>query len=195
MSEDRFREFLEKHPKLDCHSHYENSVRVWNPICHFCESRRAIFEAVDADWDAKWDEHRRTRHSGLTPPEPLDEMAKLCEGSKARIDENNNVYYPSQPSGGKVKTWCDHNVWINDEQYVLQPPYGGNRAVCKDEMFCPICAAPRPTEPSLEYELAGYLSTFQPMAELHPEECLPLAKAALAFLESKGLLRKGAGVV
>lgn len=42
--------------------------------------------------------------------------------------------------------WCEHNVWINGNAWVLNTMAVSHRAVCTDEMFCPICGEPRPRE-------------------------------------------------
>jgi len=56
-----------------------------------------------------------------------------------------------------VKTWCEHNICINGDHWVLTPHGGGpmgegNRSVCTDEIFCPICGAKRPAEPKKLWE-------------------------------------------
>jgi len=54
--EDAYRQFLERNPDLDGHSHFKSvlvkklnkrvAVRDWNPQCCHCEWGRAIFERM-----------------------------------------------------------------------------------------------------------------------------------------------------
>ena len=111
---------------------------------------------------------------GLTPPEP-----------EFRTNGDDRPVTYSGPSGGKE--WCPHLVWDMDRWMWKSPKGVAYHTADDDWLVCPICAAPRPAPPSIEEELEIVLEKADLYIGENPYG--NMAKAALAFLKERGVMK------